>query len=533
MTRTITRNFGKAFEDKGDYRRAFETYHSEGKVDAAARVHRILEVIELSTKLREISHIRAVDVLIENGLVKEARAFVKDVEQRDTNESSYAKLRVLAIDGMSQEMRTPCDRLESFGSYGKYLAAMALIKESPNTAKLVADHLSGKQSIKVSPKPETEWTEAHQQHRMFLSAAEVGTEGIGRGMMSLLQMEEKGEKEYFGMRIYEKLGMHEEVVRCRGLLVDASDRIKFYARFDTTGKYEQDDSTIKLTNNLRFFYAISTGTIEGVIHVIEKYGRTEDDKYKATLDLIWDLDKFLPQIIDNSGILKLLEYMKTKKQALTKVEEEKLVEFAVRLNEAGKDLEKIKEAAEFLGNVNFSYLKSSYWNYKQKCADVAFELGTDEAIIFAAKIYENVDFEKAFSCAEILLERGCVEEAKIIYANLAIYLGKKYKENKDMLTAQKLLKKAAELEDNYPALSMYVYKEFDDKEAVKRTAELILQKGTEEDLEVAGWTLSIINKRGELTHRILQRLSEKGEEGKKKAQAIIIEMRIPPLFAVA
>ena len=89
MVQRTRPSFGKAFEARGDYARAAQAYQAEGLEEDVRRVHSTIKVLEVTQKLEINGFLaRAVDLLLDNGLSREAKALVDRTKEAECRKCS-------------------------------------------------------------------------------------------------------------------------------------------------------------------------------------------------------------------------------------------------------------------------------------------------------------------------------------------------------------------------------------------------------------------------------------------------------------
>ncbi|MFN7990710.1 MAG: hypothetical protein U0R44_00985 [Candidatus Micrarchaeia archaeon] len=526
-------NFGTHLEQRGDYRRALGAYSSQGSEEDVKRVRSKITALESAKRLEDEGYlIRSVDMLLENGLVNEAGELVGRTEKAETAESCYAKLRVLALRGDVQGMERPYKKLARLGAHGIYLFGMALADSMPQVARRAADELSGRKLVEVIAEQEKE-----PGIRLFIAGKDPGEIADHMLAMTFWGMQEPDEMVYFALRIYQKLQMDPDAERCRSMLENDGGRYRLYDLLREGGWRAVSESGIRLDNLRRYVCAIAEGKTDLVIRAIEGGSPASDEeRYKISLDLLHEIDRYAPELLDTGALESLISYSKAKREELGKRESDKLEEFD-RLVESG-EMTELKAAKELLGKVSIQYLDVNYWDQMARCADAAVSIGSEEALAFAGEIYHRTDMGKALMCADALLEIGCLKAAREIYSAVGTSVSySRYSDRREKaenpvneMLGQRLMEKAYQIEGRHPAVSLGIYKELRDEDGVKRTARAVLEKGSFEEIGMAAWAVSTFEKDGLLMRDAILRLEEFGDEGRKTARGICLEMRVPKVF---
>ena len=522
--------FGKAFEEKGDFRKAAEAYRSAGLEDDAARARSKLRAVETAGKLEAHGlYVRAVDVLLDGGLAKEAGEFAQRVEKADTPESSYVQIKVLSLSGYSERMERPFRRLRAFGPYGQYLFGMAMAESMPQIARRVADGLSGVSTV--------EDREDSKGPRVFVCGNDPDAIAEQMSAMTFWATEDTRETGYFAMRIYQKLGLSSDAGRCLADLRDDEWRFRFFDILRKGGGIREIvEAGIELDNERRIIYALVSGHADKALKALDCFENTEEEKFDYAGSLLRRLERHASDLLDAEAAMALIGYREGKRETLARSEREALERAGELLR--GGSLPGIEEAKGLIGQVRFKFTKGNYWVEMSKCAHAAREIGSVEALVFAGDIYRNCDLQKAMECAESLLDMGERGPAKKLFAGIAsgvhysIYSQSRHGEPDQGTLSIKdlLLERALHLEPVHPAISLAIYRGLYDEEGIVRTARAMLAGGSEEDIEQAAWAVSISSKKSLLMRDLLLKLEGYGDEGSRKAEGIRREMTVPKLF---
>ena len=534
-------SFGMALEEKGDFRRALGAYQNAGLVEDAQRMHSVLETIETAGKLEKIGlYRRAVDLLLEQGLAGEAKALSQRVGSKGVRESDYVLLRVLSDEQRIESMEGPAEHLMRLDGYAKYLAGLSVAGAYPQAAEWIADGLSGKESRPAEKRAgQSDGQQADKsgdkpEPRMFMTGGDA--KAMANSMMSMLfmAMDSPAEMAYHAMRLYRKLGKVDDAERCRGIAGECED-LRFYSALADGGYEGVRGRGFDFDNSMRVVVAISDGHADMAVNAIEHIHSTDEERLGMASELLYEMEKFVPERLDTDSIFTLSGYMDAKRAALKEQNARKVDEFKAHL--ATGDLEGLKAGIKALESIKFRYLDISYHDMKHECADTALEMGTKEAVKLAAGLYSDAS-EKKLECAELLLASGETKEAGEIFASVARAVSYDlYSQRENHATnprsiemKERLLRRAFSLEAAHPQISLAIYREFRAQEDAMRVAGTFVASLNQGDVENAAWAVSGFDKRSLLMRDLLLRLETFGEEGKKRADGIRCEMRVPGLF---
>ncbi len=522
-------SFGKALEDRGDFRRALGAYQNAGLIEDAQRMHSVMETIETAGKLEKIGlYKRAVDLLLERGLAGEAKALSQRVGPDGVRESDYVLLRVLSDEQRVESMEGPAEHLMRLDGYAKYLAGLSGAGAYPQVAEWIADGLSGKERKNVeqhADKPEP---------RMFISAGDAKEMANSMVSMIFLAMANPAEMAYHAMRLYRRLGKTEDAERCRAMMSECEE-LRFFSALAEGGYEGVRNQGFHLDNSMRLMVAISDGHADMAVQAIEHIGGTDEERLGIASELLYDMEKFVPERLDTDSIFAISGYINGKRQALKEQNAVLLDEFKALI--ATGDLEGLKAGLKVLESIKFQYLGVSYHDMKHECADAAMRIGTTDAVKLAAGLYSNTSGKK-LECAEILLSRGETKEACGLFSSIACSVSYDiHSQRENQVTnprsaemKERLLQRAFSLEATQPLISLSVYEEFREREGAIRVAGTLLVSQNKDEIERAAWTISVFDKRSMLMRDLLLSLESFGEEGKKRANGIRCEMRVPSLF---
>jgi len=534
-------SFGMALEEKGDFRRALGAYQNAGLIEDAQRMHSVLETIETAGKLEKIGlYRRAVDLLLEHGLAGEAKALSQRVGPNGVRESDYVLLRVLSDEQRIESMEGPAEHLMRLDGYAKYLAGLSVAGAYPQAAEWIADGLSGKESRPAEKRAgQSDGQQADKsgdkpEPRMFMTGGDA--KAMANSMMSMLfmAMDSPAEMAYHAMRLYRKLGKVDDAERCRGIVGECED-LRFYSALADGGYEGVRGQGFDFDNSMRVVVAISDGHADMAVNAIEHIHSTDEERLGMASELLYEMEKFVPERLDTDSIFTLSGYMDAKRAALKEQNARKVDEFRALI--ASGNLDDIKAGMKMLESIKFRYLDVSYQDMKRECADAAMELDSTEAVAFAAGLYSDAS-EKKLECAEILLTRGIANEAGIIFASMAravSYDLYSQRENHavnphSVELKERLVARAFSLEAIHPLISLSVYQGFHEHVGAIRVAGTLLASQNQGEVESAAWAVSVFDKRSMLMRDLLLRLDSFGEEGKKRADGIRCEMRVPGLF---
>ncbi|MFH0884143.1 MAG: hypothetical protein V1861_00350 [Candidatus Micrarchaeota archaeon] len=526
-------SFGKALEEKGDFRRALGAYQNAGLIEDSQRMRSVIETIETAGKLERLGlYKRAVDMLLERGLAGEAKALSQRIGSDGVRESDYVLLRVLSAEQNVESMEGPAEHLMRLDGYARYLAGLSVFGAYPYVAEWIADGLSGKKMEneeqrcdKTGDKPES---------RMFFSAGNIREMTNSMISMMFMAMDSPAEMAYHAMRLYYRLGKTEDAARCLAI-ASASEELHFFSTLAKGGYEEVRTQGIHLDNRMRLIVAISDGHADMAVRAIERIGEAEEERLEIAMGILYDMEKMVPERLDTDSIFTLSAYMDGKRNALKEQNTQMLNEFKALI--ATGDLDGLKAGLKVLESIKFRYLDISYHDMKDACADAAMRIGTTDAVRLAASLYGNAS-EKRLECAEILLERGEAKEACEIFAKIAGSVSYDiYSERENHVTnprsiekKERLLRRAFSLEAIHPLISLSVYEGFREHDGAIRVAGTLLLSQNQVEVERAAWAVSGFDKRGMLMRDLLLRLESFGEDGKMRADGIRLEMRVPLLF---
>lgn len=502
--------------------RAFAAYHSAGQHTDVARVQSVVNILDFA-KWAQDNHLyrRACDLLLDNGLSKQAGEMLSSVSGRGLG-VLYTKARLLANSGNFDKSQEHLDELARFGYKGSFLAALVIADVAPENAKRIADGLSG---VKVEV-PEVSPDEDQKKQKLLISGTDPSE--MARGISSMIFFATSSESEglYYALRIYKKLEMNDECERCLSLLKEkgVDDKYFLYGVITMRGADDLNESGHHFSAFTRLTAAIVSGMSDQVIQGLEGgyYEDRHEERYKLFLELLCEVEDVLPELVDFESTRKLQSAMINAKAEVTKLEEAKLREIEAFLEKG--DLPSLQVAHSRTSDVKFSYTETDYTESLIRVADSANADMSPEAQKFAGEIYSGRGkYASAVSCARRLLEAGEIDDAKSLFSKVGN--GLSYRSKREEVNQL-----AEDLEERWPRISLELYKTSLNQEGIERTAKRLLETGQRKEVEEAARAISIIDKKSLMMRDALLQLEAFGDDGKKLAADICIEMRIPKLF---
>ncbi|MBW2971753.1 hypothetical protein KY359_01830 [Candidatus Woesearchaeota archaeon] len=532
-------SFGSRFESRGDYARAKAAYEQAGMHEDSERVGTLAEAVEYATLFEENGfHQRSVDTLLRAGLRKEANDLVSRVLKEQSLQSDYACLKVFAQEGKLKLAEQAAARLQEHAPKGLCVAAMAVADTFPERTKYLADKFSGK-PVEVPTEPEKAF---------FIM---VDPEKTAKQMVSLISWSWFSQPEaiFNALRMYQAIGLDAEAEGCLNVLAEFDD--DFSKDFHSYGVLALRDvaeiDPDSMEGNARFLYGVASGDTETIIEKWQKLSL--EARHKSYARLLWDVLSHVPEKVSDADFAKLICAKEEVREALAGHAKSALAEIDADI--LSGDFTRIKAASEMLRNVGFNYLARDRHEqhtirseYSERCAEAAYEIQDNiEAQAFAGDFFDGRDTDKAFSCAERLMNLGAVDEAKNVYSGIASYLAQKERDQKRIGLVPlrngshaRLYSFLAIMDPEDPVFSLRRYQELYDRKNVERLAEQMIQSSDMAHVEEAAWKLSIFRydpKRpgekiySQVLRPALQKLTSFGEAGMKAIEMIKLEMCIP------
>ncbi len=513
------RSLGKRFEQKGDYSRAFAAYLGAGQKTDVNRVHSIMKIIDFA-KWAQKNHFyrRACDLLVDNGLKTEAEKMLSTVSGRGLD-ALYAKARLLADAGNIKESQKNLEELARFGYKGLYLAGLVMVDVFPENAKRVANSLSGIQIEMPEPSDE------EKEQKLLISGTDPSKMARDMSSMLFFHMSSETEGYYYALRIYKKLGLDEECARCLSKLKEKNDDKYFlFGSITMQGTDNLNESGHSFSAYTRLIAAIACGMTDQVIESIGKgyYEERHGERYQLFFEILCEIEDYLPEFADFESLRSIQCAMLSARAEVTKTEEAKLAEIE-KLLEKG-DLLSLQVARIKAGEVKFTYTETDYTECLLRIADHAVTDSSTGAQKLAGEIYQDrAKYDRAIPCARSLLEAGEIDDAKSLFSRIGN--GLSYASKREEVD-----KLAGDLEEQWPRVSLELYKASLNNEGIMRTAKRLLETDQINEVAEAAWGISLADKKSIEMRNALLQLESFGENGKDLAQGIRLEMRVPAVF---